>query len=399
MDYYHGTERALAELLDRLAHRYGCEVHLYSERVNQLVLDEPGVGRADRTDRKGAIFWHKVPSIPGPHLLKFLAWMTLNSVARWRDRFFRRISFDLVLSPGINCLTADVIIVHALFHRLVALSREEIAGASLSVGLIRRLHRRAYYSLLVALERRIYSNRKTWLATVSQRTSNFLAHYFQRTDVRIIPNGVDTTQFSVSTRSANRSEARNRRGFSDSDFVLLLIGNDWRVKGLAAILAAMAATPTLPLQLVVAGDDAPKPFQAMAEQLGLAHRCHWEAPRCDVIDLYAAADLYVSPTYEDSFGLPVAEAMACGLPAITSSLAGVSALIRNNENGFILADPEDTQALALLFKTIHADKGLRDRVSQAAAAAAKDWTWDRNAAETWKLLGAAAENKEKSHRG
>jgi glycosyltransferase involved in cell wall biosynthesis len=385
VDRRHGTERALAELLDRLAHSYHCQVHLYAERVEDLALDNPGAPRAG----EGAIFWHRVPAIAGPHLIKFVAWMLLNGLVRWWDRRFRGCVFDLVLSPGINCLNPDVVIVHVLFHRIRELSGRESANARPPTGFFKRLHRRVYYGLLTRLERAVYSDRRVLLAGVSLRTADLVGQYFQRGDVHVVPNGVDTREFSVSARLAGRREARDRRGFRDTDFVLLLIGNDWSVKGVPAVLAAMAAVPGLPSRLLVAGNDAPEAFREMAKRLGILDRCVWEAPRADVIDLYAAADLYVSPSREDSFGLPVAEAMACGLPVITSNFAGVSGLIRKHVDGFVLHDPEDTSSLVELLEQLHHDAALRNRIGLAAATAAQDWTWDRNAAEVWKLLSIA----------
>src|SRR2546430_7462089 len=72
VDRRHGTERALAELLERLARKEHCEIHLFAQRVEDLAVDQAGVPRAQES---GAIFWHRVPSIPGPHLLQFLAWL------------------------------------------------------------------------------------------------------------------------------------------------------------------------------------------------------------------------------------------------------------------------------------------------------------------------------------
>ena len=383
VDRRHGTERALAELLERLARDYHCEIHLYAERVEDLALDDPKVLRSGDA---GAIFWHKVPRVTGPHVIKFLGWMISNGLLRWRHRFFRRTSFDLTLSPGINCLSADVIIVHVLFRRLREVSRGESNGAPEQLGFLHRLHRRAYYRVVAALERRAYSDRNVSLAAVSRRTADLLERYFQRSDVRVIPNGVDTREFCVTARTARRDEARKRLKFRDADFVLLLIGNDWRMKGVPAILAAMAHLPALPLHLVVAGNDAADPFRETAKRLGVLERCHWEAPRREVIDFYAAADVYVSPSREDSFGLPVAEAMACGLPVITSALAGVSALIRDGVDGFVVRDPEDTQALVRVIQQLHGDEALRHRVGEAAARTAQEWTWDRCAAQVWELL-------------
>src|SRR6267143_1901050 len=282
VDRRHGTERALVELLERLARTYHCEIHLYANRVEDLSVSHSGGVLPPGT---GGVFWHKVPSFPGPHLLQFLCWFYLNRLWRWGHTFFRGTSFDLILSPGINCSDADVVIVHALFHRLRELSQEKTMSASLGLGLLNRIHRRTYYALL---------------------------------------NAVDTAQFSSAIRLSRRSDARLRRNFREGDSVLLLIGNDWDNKGLSTILEALPKLADTPLKILVVGDDDASSWRPIAERLGVLNRCHWETACTDVLDVYAAADVYVSSSREDSFGMPVAEAMACGLPVVTSVFAGVS---------------------------------------------------------------------------
>jgi UDP-glucose:(heptosyl)LPS alpha-1,3-glucosyltransferase len=393
VDRRHGTERALAELLERLARNEHCEIHLYSQRVEGLPVAQHAVARSQDP---GAIHWHKVPAITGPHLLQFLAWLFLNSVCRAWDRRVRGLRFDIVLSPGINCLDADVVIVHALFHRLRELAREERSDSE-RAGFFRRLHRRAYYALLAGLERHIYSDPKVSLAAVSQRTAALLNDYFHRQDIRVIPNGIDATQFSPSARMALRAEARRRRNFQESDFVLLLIGNDWRVKGLETVLRAASTLRDLPVLLIAAGDDSPEVFSDLAKSLGISERCRFEPSREDVLDFYAAADLYVSPSREDSFGLPVAEAMACGLPAITSIFAGVSSLLHDGVDSLILRDPHDAKTLATMIRTLYQKADWRSRMGQAAAKVSLEWTWDRNAAALWEFLKERSARKNSSH--
>jgi UDP-glucose:(heptosyl)LPS alpha-1,3-glucosyltransferase len=393
VDRRHGTERALAEQLERLARNERCEIHLYSQRVEDLELFQP-TGASPQNS--GSIFWHRVPSVPGPHLLQFLAWFSLNWIFRSWDRWVHGLRFDLVISPGINCADADVVIVHALFHRLRELAGEDRVDSA-EPGILRRLHRRAYYAFLSGLERRIYSDPKVSLAAVSQRTAAHLKDYFHREDIRVIPNGVDTGQFSPSARLALRAAARSRRNFQESDFVLLLIGNDWRVKGLDTVLRAASGIRNLPILVLAAGDDSPAIFRELAKSLGISERCRFEPSREDALDFYAAADFYVSPSREDSFGLPVAEAMACGLPVITSVNAGVADLIHEGTDGFILWQSGDAETLAQMIQRLHSDEALRRNVGVAAAKAAANWTWDRNASEVWELLKDAAARKIPPH--
>jgi UDP-glucose:(heptosyl)LPS alpha-1,3-glucosyltransferase len=154
----------------------------------------------------------------------------------------------------------------------------------------------------------------------------------------------------------------------------------------------------LPLQLIVAGNDEGNYFRDVAKRQGVLGRCHWEEPRYDVLDLYSAADVYVSPSHEDSFGLPVAEAMACGLPVITSAFAGVAGQIHHGVDGFVVPDPKDARLLAHLLERLHRDLDFRRYVGEAAARTAQDWTWDRNAEAVWERLKLVVSKKNASMR-
>jgi UDP-glucose:(heptosyl)LPS alpha-1,3-glucosyltransferase len=391
VDRRHGTESALAELLERLARRKHCQIHLYAQRVEDLALARPG--RAE--EGSGAIHWHKVPSIPGPHLLQFLAWLLLNSFCRRWDRWVKGVRYDLVFSAGINSFDADAVIVHALFHRLSELARTEEFGPA-APGLLRRVHRRAYYAVLIALERRVYSDPEVSLAAVSERTARLVTEYFRRPDVRVIPNGVDASRFSPAARVARRDQARRLRRFTENDFVLLLVGNDWGNKGLPSILEALPKLLDTPARLLILGNDAAASSEEMAGRLGVLDRCTWEPACADILDAYAAADVYVSPSREDSFGMPVAEAMACGLPVITSAFAGVSSLLCDGTDGFVLRDPRDVESLAKLLRMLYEQEELRTRMGRAAARATLEWTWEQNAAAVWEFLEMAQRKQQLS---
>jgi glycosyltransferase involved in cell wall biosynthesis len=392
IDRRHGTERSVAELLERLARDYRCEIHLFSQHVEDLVVTR---WTSHHQGAEGVIFWHPVPSLTGlPLLFTYIAWFFLNRFSRWTSTAFHRLRFDLVLSPGINCSDADVIVVHVLFHRLQQLSREQspVLGTP-AAGRFRLAHRRLYYSLLASFERRIYSKPRVALGAVSPRTAAQLAEYFHRDDVQVAPYGVDTSLFFPADRAARRAQARGQRHLSSNELLLLLIGNDWGNKGLGTILQALALLPNLPLRLLIVGRDAPEHFQTLARTLGVFDRCFWEQPSTEVREFYAAADVYVSPSREDSFGLPVAEAMACGLPAITSAGAGVGGLVEDGVDGFVLSDPLDADGLAKLLRLLADQPQLRERIGEAAANTARKWTWDNHAALVWQLLSAALARK------
>jgi hypothetical protein len=94
VDRRHGTERALAELLERLACLYHCEIHLYAQSVENLVTHSSATPQRVES---GAIVWHKVPSVRGPHLLQFVFWLFSNAMCRWSDRYLRGLYFDVAI--------------------------------------------------------------------------------------------------------------------------------------------------------------------------------------------------------------------------------------------------------------------------------------------------------------
>ena len=199
LDRHHGTELCLIEQIERLARNDHWNIELYSQKVSQL----KGVRPASEFSsiEPGTIRWHQVFDIPGPHVLKYLWWFFANSWQRWRERRSGRVRPDLVYSPGINCPDADVIVVHIVFHEFYERVRSELALRRLPVLIWPRVvHRKLYYKLVMFLERRIYSNPGVRLIAVSSLVAAQLKSHFQREDVPVIPNAVDTLRFTVEAR-------------------------------------------------------------------------------------------------------------------------------------------------------------------------------------------------------
>jgi glycosyltransferase involved in cell wall biosynthesis len=388
LDRQHGTELCIIEQIERFANQEHWRIELYSQEVSQLsgICPASGISR----DATESILWHKVSGIPGPHLLKYLWWFFANQWQRWRDRRSGRVRPDLLYSPGINCLDADVVVVHIVFRAFYERVRPELSLRRVPIrGWLRVIHRRLYYKLIMCLERRIYRDPGVQLVAVSSLVAGQLRSHFQREDVRVIRNAVDTLRFAPEGRLAKRKASRESASYDENDFVLLLIGNDWKKKGLDTLLEALAVLRDLPWRLLVVGSDDPNLYRVLLERLAAPDRVRFEKPSADVLSFYAAADLYAGPSLEDAFNLPILEAMACGLPVIASVQAGASEMIRDEETGFILSDPQDHLGLAQLIRRIYSDQPLRLAMGEAASRhVLKNCTWDRNAAETRELLEA-----------
>jgi len=392
LDKRHGTERCVLEQVERLAGEHGYQIHLYCQRVEDIPGLESFNSEAgpDGTAAAGRILWHRISDIPGPHLVKYLWWFLANRFRRWRDQRSGRLRYDLVYSPGINCWDADVIVVHIVFHEFHRLVRDELRFARVPLWTWpRALHRRLYYRLIMALEKRIYSNPRVALAAVSGLTARELLRFFGRGDVQVIPNAIDLRAFNPEVRRSRRAEARRHWQYNEDDFVLLLIGNDWKKKGLNTLLEAAAQCEDLPFRVLVVGRDERVPYAATIQRLGLQGRVRFANPSADVMQFYAVADAYVGPSLLDDFGLPPAEGMACGLPVVTSASSGVSEMITDGRDGFVLRDPKDAADLARLLRFLYEDSDVRREVGENAARKAQQFSWERNVQQTKELLERA----------
>jgi glycosyltransferase involved in cell wall biosynthesis len=395
LDRSHGTERCVVEQIERFLRVPDCQIHIYSQSIQDLDVVRFD-SRSNSSSDAGKAIWHRIPVFPGPHLLNFLWWFIANQVLRWFHQNLRSIRFDLVFSPGINCWNADAIVVHIVFHEYYRLVRADL---QLRKAPLRSwpalIHRRMYYNLIMLLESSVYPNPRVNLAAVSQLTAREITAHFGRQDVMVIPNAVDHARFNPQERFRRRESVRQELGISATEFALLLVGNDWKKKGLSTLLNAVAANRQLPLRLMVVGRDDRVPFLEQIQELALGTQVIFPEPSPDVLKFYAGADIYAGPSLHDSFALPPIEAMACGLPVITSASNGGSQIITNGVDGFVLSDSGDSETLAAVIRQLVEQPNLCRRVGESAAHTASAYTWETNAQQTFAFLSKALQRKER----
>jgi len=385
IDKRHGTERGVVEWLTRLSGEY--EIHLYSQRVEDMDL---------------SIFtWHRIPTLPGPHLVNYLWWFVANHFYRWKDRRFHGLRYDLVLTPGVNCLDADVVAVYIVFAEFYRQVREQLKFRSNPVRFWPRLlHRHIYYGLIKKLERKLYANPGNHLFVIARKTANDIKTFYHREDsFEVAYIGIDHATFNPAARLARRRQMREELGLPENGFVLLLIGNDYKKKGLQNVIEALKKLNPLPITLLVAGQDDRTPFLSKIHEYGLDGRIQFLPVRSDVIAYFGAADVYIGPSLEDTFAFPPTEALGTGLPVITTATNGTSEIMTHGVDGFVLQDATDVGAMADLIELLYRDPQLRQRIGEAAAATAQQYTWDRSACTVEAVLKEVLRTKMEQSKG
>ena len=112
-----------------------------------------------------------------------------------------------------------------------------------------------------------------------------------------------------------------------------------------------------------------------------------DVPEEDLLHLYNGADLFIYPSLYEGFGLPVLEAMACGIPVITSN---VSSLPEVAGDAAFLVDPYSVEEIAESARKILKDRELKDDLSKRGMERAKSFSWEKTAMETLRAYEEAA---------
>lgn len=156
----------------------------------------------------------------------------------------------------------------------------------------------------------------------------------------VIHNGVDSDFFNPQAAREQRAALRSQYGIPPQAPVLVYVGSGFERKGVAQALRAIAPHAAVHL-VVVGGDKKLVHYQRLAVQLGVSERVHFTGPQRDVRSHYGLADGFILPTLYEPFGSVVGEAMACGLPVLTSTRCGGAELLEPGLTGWLAAALDD----------------------------------------------------------
>lgn len=255
---------------------------------------------------------------------------------------------------------------------------------------VERLRVRAspYHRYVLNAERRLFaSSRLQAVICISQMVQNDIRERFDLPVERlpIIYNAIDGEQFSPRL-AAGRAAARKSLRIDDDRVVFLIVGSGYERKGVGRAIEALAQVRE-PAHLVVVGHDRnPARYEALARRHGVAARVTFAGPQTDPKPFYGASDAFVLPTLYDPLSNAVLEALACGLPVITSTRCGAGELVAAHHAGTVCG-ARDIAAIGDAMQSLLA-RSARERAAANALRAVSRLTPDAMAARLTELYQA-----------
>ncbi len=232
------------------------------------------------------------------------------------------------------------------------------------------------------LERNMFSgDRCKFVITNSILAKDHFKQYFGLSDerIRVVYNGVDHNKFNSGLKS-NRDKVREELGITDGETIALYISNNWKRKGLETVIKAMEGFKDITLLVIGRGKE--RDFAETIKSSGISRaKIKFLGIRSDVERFYGASDFFVLPTRYDPCANVCLEAMASGLPVITTMENGAAELVTHDYNGFILEDWRDVMLMQQYFFTL-TDKQVSQSMGSHAEKSMKSHTWEKTMNET-----------------
>jgi UDP-glucose:(heptosyl)LPS alpha-1,3-glucosyltransferase len=333
------------------------------------------------------------------HLPKFLpAWIKLLLFAFQHRKIATQGNYDVVVGFG-NTIYMNVYQSHGGVHQY---STARMVYAEKNI--IRRFVKRIL--ILLSMKKWIRAwieaapfrlNPRPKIVAISRMIKKDMESFFHTNanEIEIIYNGVDTKQHNIFLPPHIREQLRGQLGVGNHDVVFLFVAYDLKKKGIEPLIKAAAKvkmTGNDNFKIIVVGGSPYRSLEKLIERLDLKNNVIFAGRVKSINDFYATSDVFVLPTYSDACSLVVIEAMASGLPSITTTVNGASGIITDGKNGYIIAHPPDPSDLAEKMRLLM-DNEKRQRISEDAFLAGQEYSAERNHKEMMRVFDEVAASK------
>jgi len=327
-----GGENYFSSLAQGLSER-GHDVHIFAMKVEK--------------DPNATYQVHRISAWKYPRSLMLLSFI-LNS-----GRILRSYDFDIIHGVGWN-LAMNVFNPHGGVEE--AYLKQEFLSITNPLYYAYKFVKRylsVQHHIKIWVRRKQYrSNKVKRIIAISEMIKKDILRYhpIPEKKIAVIFNTVNLERFHPRNVELHREEKRKSLGIDRNTILLAFAGNNYRLKGLEPLLRSLVLLrerfPKTPFRLLVLGRGNRRRYTRFAKRIGISDLILFVGHVGEVEQFYAASDIYVHPTFYDSCSLTVLEALASGLPVITTRFNGAADAILSKEGGEVIENPANVESLA-----------------------------------------------------
>ncbi len=364
--FHGGAEGFSGSLIENLAER-SHEIHVYAVKWQ--------AGKSHEN-----VYFHKVPAITFISFLRDLTFAVSSFFLLKRQREY----FDIIQTHD-KTLYQDIYRAGDGCHIEWLKQRWKRTGPAGRASIILN----PYHWLILLLEGMILKRHrfKKIIAISELVRKNIVDNYgVSSDDIEVIYNGVDINKFHPDNRERYRHETRQKYGLADDDFVVLFVGSGFERKGVKYLIEAVESVSG-PVSLMIVGKGPEKRFKKAPHPVPLpggerVKRIIFCGPQKEIHEYYAAADIFVFPTMYEPFGNVHLEALASGLPVVTTKQSGAAEIIKDGVQGFVVREPGDVGAIAEKIRFFINNRDQLELMSKNARQLAEEFTFEKHIAKT-----------------
>ncbi|NNE45280.1 MAG: glycosyltransferase family 4 protein [Rhodothermales bacterium] len=338
--------------------------------------------RSDATHEKrgkvGELLVFRVtPSGTGRRKKWGLLLTVIPALIRLRDRY------DVILVSGYRIIGLTAVAIGMRLGKKILLKADSLGEMSgeffrRGLGTVRLSTKNRAFRFFINTRNRILRRADGMVSISSAVRDELLEAHIRPEMIHDIPNGVDTTRFTPVSDPV-KARLRDRLGLDQHAQIGVYTGRLVSYKGLALLLRVWREVvdefSNAKLLLVGSGGldmhNCEDELRSYVANHGLQNHVSFSGSVRNVEEYLQASDLFVFPTESEAFGLSLVEAMACGLPVITTTVGGVRDIVRHMEDGLMIK-PADSHALLAGIRKLLDDPDLRTRLGSAACRTARE---------------------------
>ncbi|MDA8562110.1 glycosyltransferase family 4 protein [Gammaproteobacteria bacterium] len=200
------------------------------------------------------------------------------------------------------------------------------------------------YRSLLKLEKSVFERTHSKILILCKKQQNDFVKYYGTpvSNFYLLPPGISKDRVAPVNFMQVKNDYRKNFNISNDEIILLMVGSGFKTKGLDRAILGIASLPDnirMRAKLFIIGQDNPTKFQKQANNLGIKNNIIFLGGRSDVAKFFLIADLLLHPAYSENTGTVLLEALASGLPVLTTDICGYAHYIKQANAGTVLSSP------------------------------------------------------------